>query len=113
METLVLYQLRTRSVAVIIGGAGVNAMAKPANVTGIWDNGGKTIDRYTVAVEPDVDAPQNTYVPMLGLSVDPASPHGFSQWTKGFPGPQLGSEITWEELPEDVRAHVAARFNAG
>jgi hypothetical protein len=26
------------------------SMAKPANITVIWDNGGKTVDRYAVAV---------------------------------------------------------------
>lgn len=87
-------------------------MAKPANVSGIWDNGGKTMDRYTVAVEPDPDA-SSRYLPTLALSLDPTSPQGLSQWTEGLPGPHLGREIKWEDLPEQIRAHVAARLKEG
>lgn len=88
-------------------------MANPANVTGVWDNGGKTVDRYTVAVEPDPDAARSPYLSTLALSSDPTSPQGFSQWTEGLPGPHLGREITWEDLPEHIRAHVAARLKEG
>lgn len=84
-------------------------MTKPANITGIWDNGSESLDRYTVAVEPEADALRSPYVPMLGLSLDATSPQGFSQWTECLPGPHLGREIGWEELPEHIRAHVAAR----
>jgi hypothetical protein len=84
-------------------------MTKPANVTGIWDNGGKTMDRYTVAVEPDRDALWSPYVPTLALSLDATSPQGLSQWAEGLPGPHLGREISWRELPEHIRAHVVER----
>ncbi len=51
-------------------------MATPAKVTGIWDNGGKTVDRYTVAVEPDPDAPWRLHPPTLALSLDPCRRRG-------------------------------------
>jgi len=88
-------------------------VAKPVQVTAVWDNGGKTLDRYTVAVEPGPDWPRGPYVPMLAMSIDAASPQGVSQWTPGIPGPQLGREILWEELPEQIRAHAAARLTEG
>jgi hypothetical protein len=82
-------------------------------VTAVWDNGGRTLDRYTVAVEPGPDWPQGRCVPMLAMSIEAGSPQGVSQWTLGVPGPQLGREILWEELPEQVRAHAAARLRSG
>ncbi len=32
---------------------------------------------------------------------------------EGHPGPHLGREISWEELPEQIRAHVTARLKEG
>lgn len=85
-------------------------MAKPANISAIWDNGGKSLDRFTIAVEPDADVSRSSCLPTLSLSLDAASPQGFSQWAEAVPGPHLGRDITWEELPEHIRAHVTARM---
>lgn len=83
---------------------------RPSAVIGIWDNGGETCDRYTVALDPKSYPERAGYVAMLGLSSDPTSPLGFSQFTTGQCGPHLGKRISWAKLPEHIRAHVAARL---
>jgi hypothetical protein len=72
----------------------------PKNVKSIWDNGGKSIDRYTI-VYKDGD--------MLGLSEKPEHPQGFSQFTSGDEGPHLGKKIKWENLPEHLKKHIIKR----
>ena len=47
----------------------------------------------------------------LGLSKNPDSPLGFSQWCQGQPGKHNGSRITIEDLPDNVRKHALARLN--
>jgi len=50
----------------------------PKGVLGIYDNGGKTVDRYTVIYTPfTVDGRQ--YFPFLGMSAYPFHPQGFGQ----------------------------------
>jgi len=67
----------------------------------IYDNGGKTFDRYTV-IFSDGSA--------LGLSHNPDSPQGFSQWCEAIEGnKELGMSLTLAKLPEKVRKHIKAR----
>ena len=67
----------------------------------IFDNP-KTFDRYSVVLE-DGDC--------LGLSNNPGSPQGFSQWCGQVEaGPHLGKELSWEELPANVQAHIKIRL---
>lgn len=68
-------------------------------VKSIWDNGGKSFDRYTIVFQ------DGSY---LGLSHNPDSAQGFSQYDSPVKeGPNLGKEITWDKLPKEVREHVA------
>jgi hypothetical protein len=46
----------------------------------------------------------------LGLSENPTSPHGFSQWGKAWPGRHLGKRIAWADLPEHIRRHASSRI---
>ena len=66
-------------------------------IKGIYDNRGKTFDRYTVVFD-DGSA--------LGLSHNPDSPVGFSQWGSVAESVDLGKPITFQELPENVRKHI-------
>lgn len=74
---------------------------KPGHVKTIWDNGGETFDRYVVIMK-DRSA--------LGLSDNPDSPQGFSQWSEITEGPHLGKKIVWDDLPKDVQDHVVRRL---
>lgn len=68
----------------------------------IYDNGGKTADRYTILVSP---------TECLGVSDDPTHPqYGFSQWSECVDGDHLGTEIEFDDLPENVQIHVTERL---
>jgi hypothetical protein len=70
-------------------------------IKSIYDNKSNTFDRYTVIL-PDGSA--------LGLSFNPDSPQGFSQWSDAVEGSHLGKRITLKELPENVRKHIERRL---
>lgn len=73
----------------------------------VFDNGGETVDRYTVFL---VDDPGQG---ALGLSDDPTNPsYGFSQFGD-FDLETVASnnnEIPFNSLPDKVQAHVLDRF---
>lgn len=85
-------------------------MAQPEGITGIWDNGGKTVDRYTVAFDAAVIEANPGFVGMLSMSSNPTHPQGFSMWTEGAPGRHLGRRLKWKDLPLNIQAHVVARM---
>jgi len=70
----------------------------------IWDNGGKTCDRYTVQIDNDY----------FGMSDDPLSPQGFNQYLGEYPeiipGPHLGKRVKYENLPETVQKAIQLRI---
>lgn len=72
----------------------------------VFDNGGKTIDRYTVflANDPEEGA--------LGLSDNPTHPQGFSQWGDADLSvvERRNEEIPFDQLPSNVQSHVIERF---
>jgi hypothetical protein len=70
-------------------------------IKAIHDNKGKTFDRYTVVFEDGM---------ALGLSHNPDSPIGFSQWGSAAEGVDLGKTISLEELPERVHQHIKIRL---
>jgi len=74
----------------------------------IYDNGGKTIDRYTVILE---DWHFGKSCQALGLSSNPDSPQGFSQFSDVYQGNHLGKEIGFLDLPENVQEHITMRIN--
>lgn len=73
----------------------------------IYDNGGKTIDRYTVLTEPFHFGKS---CECLGMSSDPTHPQGFSQWSDCFDGPHLGKMIKFDDLPINVQEHLVKRL---
>jgi hypothetical protein len=87
----------------------------PAGVLGIYDNGGKTCDRYTVVYAPfTVNGRQ--YFPYVGMSAEPFHPQGFGQhgelpsrYTR-----QSGEKVlNFAELPDDCRRLVLSDLKEG
>lgn len=85
----------------------------PEYVLDVFDNKGKTCDRYTVLFGGSLLEPtllEHRKVFMLSMSDNPTHPQGFSQWgevsTNWRPSHQ---RIRWLDLPEHIRGHVIAR----
>ena len=86
----------------------------------IFDNGGKTFDRYTVIY---LDTPyyegaflysENIYIyEARGMSKNPYHPQGFGQMCAAQLGPHLGSEIGFDDLPEDCQRLVRSDLGEG
>lgn len=78
----------------------------------IYDNGGKTFDRYTIV--PPRWAGEDYKVhgswACIGSSEDPFHPQGFGQHTVCLPGPHLGKRIHWNQLPEKVQRFARQCF---
>lgn len=80
-------------------------------IAAIYDNGGKTLDRYTVVTDC---ASINPYErDMLGVSKHGT---GFSQWGTGQfydddmrRNRHLGKIVHFEQLNSDLQAHIADR----
>jgi len=72
-------------------------------VKAIYDNGGKTADRYTI-VFSDRSA--------LALSDNPEHPQGVSQIEPGPVklGKHLGKSILFKDLPKNVQKHVKEKM---
>lgn len=73
----------------------------------IWDNGGKTFDRYTVLIGRDV----------YGMSLHPQDPQGFGQYSHTIKkgevytgGTDPGKKVPFEKLPDDVQVEIARRI---
>ena len=80
-------------------------------ILGIYDNGGKTLDRYTVVVNEYNSA--NGEYDMLGMN---DGGDGFSQWSSGdydlndnWQNRHLGKRIHFEDLNEEAQRHIAMR----
>ena len=76
-----------------------------ANVT-VYDNGGSTMDRYTVIIGDDV----------FGMSDNTTSPQGFNQWAGSISdkdiviGSHLGKKVKTTSLPKDVQKAIKDRM---
>lgn len=71
----------------------------------IYDNGGKTFDRFTCIPPRGARAYRDS--PMqwqaIGSSENPFSPQGFGMTVTACPGTHLGARIPWDRLPVDVQ----------
>lgn len=82
----------------------------------VYDNGGKTFDRYTIlpprwAGEDYRERVRGSWV-AIGASESPFHPQGFGQHTSAMPGPHLGKRIKWADLPADVQSFARQSFPA-
>ena len=71
----------------------------------IYDNGGKTQDRYTVVFmeRPEREA---RLFEALGMDSSPFHPQGFGQHCSAMTGGHLGQRILFEQLPPDCQKFV-------
>ena len=70
-----------------------------------YDNGGKTIDRYTVAYMDQPERAHNTFA-CVAMNHEPFHPQGFGQHSAAMPGKHLGNRIPFAILPDDCRKLV-------
>jgi hypothetical protein len=93
-------------------------MARRKSVTiEVWDNGGKTFDRYTIAISGLQEYNGTPYTYYMGASENPYSPQGFGQHSRelttaeykaqrgGFW--QLGKRVRVYDLPKPVQRMIA------
>lgn len=80
----------------------------PAGILAVYDNGGKTLDRFTVAVSDKIAPQDNRLDACLCLSETGA---GFSQWGHCARGSHLGRLRHWRGLPKELRRHIQARIS--
>lgn len=67
----------------------------------VYDNGGKTFDRYT-AVFTDDESRFPLY-DCVGFSSNPFHPLGFCQHSDAMLGPHLGKRVSFASLPVEVQ----------
>lgn len=72
----------------------------------IYDNGGKTLDRYTAVYMHLIENKNAKLFSARGMSENPFHPQGFGCWTSAQPGKHLGKRIEFEELPKDCQQLV-------
>lgn len=75
-----------------------------------FDNGGETIDRYTVVYLDNPEQGQYMFA-CVGMSENPFSPQGFGQHSTAMFDPEddfshLGKEIQFSDLPSDCQKLV-------
>lgn len=75
-----------------------------------YDNGGTTIDRYTVVYLDYPEREPGTFM-AVGMNSEPFHPQGFGQHCSAVPGRHLGKLISFEELPADCQKLVRADLN--
>ncbi len=85
----------------------------PSGILAITDNGGRTIDRYTVVFEPFVGFGGLDYYPAYYLSERPSHPRGVGIRNEFTEQPTLRDDetlIPLDKLPPDCRAIVEAEL---
>jgi hypothetical protein len=82
-------------------------MAKKLKVKAIYDNGGKTADRYTVyynAIEKKEG--KNIFYACLGMDDKPFHPQGIGLHSSGVLGRHNGKRIQIDQLPLDCQKAI-------
>ena len=73
----------------------------------IYDNGGKTLDRYTVCLEVERWEGHTPFYAALGCS---EGGRAFSQFTEAQEGRHLGKRVKLASLDPDTQAHIRSRL---
>lgn len=86
-------------------------MKYPKGIKAIYDNGGKTFDRYTVYYSSYsfwANDPQEKtrFYDCVGMSDRPFHPQGYGQHSYGQIGRHNGKRIAFEDLPIDCQELV-------
>lgn len=74
----------------------------PRGSVRLYDNGGRTFDRFTAVFLDQPERQPGTFA-ALGMSDHPFHPQGFGQHCTAMPGRHLGRRINRGELPQDCR----------
>lgn len=75
----------------------------------IFDNGGRTFDRYTIAFKSYRSSDGRLYYPYIASSDHPYGPLGFGQHgeSKEFlTGKHLGERVSFDFVPGDVQKFI-------
>lgn len=75
------------------------------NTIRIYDNGGKTFDRYTVVFMTLPERRPGTFS-ALGMSANPFHPQGYGMHCSAMPGRHLGRRIALAQLPDPCQRLV-------
>lgn len=86
-------------------------MANNKSVLRIYDNGGKTFDRYTVVFMKQKER-DGSYA-ALGMSENPFHPQGFGQHCSAVPGSHIGFRARFKQLPEDCQKLISQEIRVG
>lgn len=80
----------------------------PAGVRRIYDNGGRSVDRYTVYYTEFryVGRRPLKMFECVGMNAYPFSPAGFGQHSEGTLGRHNGKAIKFRDLPKDCQKLV-------
>ena len=78
-------------------------MEKTPKIIRVYDNGGKTQDRYTVYYGEPYERSKTLY-DCLTMDKTPFYPLGFCQHLTGCLGRHNGKQITVKDLPKDCQA---------
>lgn len=70
-----------------------------------YDNGGASMDRYTVAYM-DMPERSNNLFSCVGMNAYPFDPQGFGQHSTCMVGKHLGKRIAFSSLPPDCQKLV-------
>lgn len=74
----------------------------------VYDNGGKTVDRFTVVF---LDRPERAGLfEALGMDEQPFHPQGFGQHCTATPGEHLGEIANYFDLPADCQKMIQREF---
>lgn len=96
-----------------LAGVACNAtMERYGTMLRVYDNNGKTFDRYTIL--PPKHAKEyrekSGLWAAIGASENPFYARGFGMFVTADPGPHLGKRIAWGELPQDVKRFARESF---
>lgn len=79
----------------------------------LFDNGGKTADRYTI-MPPRYAKSYRGRMPgqfeSIAASEYPFHPQGFGMWVTAAAGSYLGKRVHWDSLPRDVQKFARQSF---
>lgn len=78
---------------------------KPTNIKAIYDNGGESLDRYTIVL--DSQEAKTNFWDCLCTSETGA---GFSQFSYCMQGLHLGKKVTFESLSPELQKHIVGRL---
>lgn len=83
----------------------------PKQVAGVYDNGGKSIDRYTVIYKNE--HPKRGMCFIRGMSPTPQHPQGVGLYGEMYTSdrPNLGKVLHWADVPDKVKQCIQLDCN--